>query len=560
MDRRKVFYFLNKVFSVVAERVVAAVRAQAINLIVWGVIALLIVAVVVANRSTKDAINGKLTSSDPAVRQAEVLSLASSRDLADALTDTEDPNSPATSPANVRSNAIREQAATELNTLISTGRLTAGVSMDNLFLLSKDSDSAVKTIATTGLSIVAGQSDENLRVLVSRLSDGDPDVRTAAANALGQIGGSRAAQLTAPLLSNAAAAADSQTALGKIGKPAIVYLGPMLAGATPELRGNIVTTLGTIGDLSGVPTILSQVDAQPPSPSVHRLAIIALANVILKSVPERADSAVTGVPAAAPPPALTPPQQQLANSTIPIFSSTLMNTGEDSFARARSALALGRLGGPVAITTLVASLGDFDSRVARAALTGIQQVGQVAVPALDAAANSPNLVVRVAAAWALGGIGDSTALAAMHHSLTDSSPEVRQAGAAALGDSANPAAGLLLVPMLSDTNGLVASAASNSLHLLGAPAIPLLVGALNSPNQAAAFYASSALRQIGNDAEPAIAAVLTSAPESEEVWAAVTLGQIHDPRARAALATLSASGSARARWAANQALQQLGEA
>jgi HEAT repeat protein len=559
-DRREVFNFVNKVFSDAVDRAVAMLRAQAVNIIVWGAIALLIVAFVVANRSTKATIFARLTSPDASIQLDEVRSLANSRDLAEALTDTEDPNSPATSAANVRSNAIREQAATQLNSLISAGKVSPQVAMDNLLLLGKDSDYTVKTIAWTGLSIVAGKSAENLKALVGKLSDGDPDVRTAAAKALGQVGGSQTAALVAPLLTNAAATDAAQAALTNIGQPSVSYVCPMLAGASPDLRAEIVNTLGSIGDLSGIPALLAQVNAPPPSPTVHRLAIIALADTILKSVPEKVSRPVPGAAAATPPKPLTADQVKLAESTTSTFVTTLSNPSEDSFARARSALALGRLGGPAAIASLVDSLNDFDSRVARASLTGIQQVGPSAVPALETAARNESLKERIAATWALGGIGDSTALAAIRQSLSDPAPDVRLAAAASLGTSANPDAAPLLIPMLGDTNGLVASAASNSLHLLGGPAIPLLVSTLDSSNQGAAFYASSALRQIGDQAVPAIERAVGSSSDSQKIWCAVTLGQIHDNAARPALTALAASTSPRVRWAANEALLELGQA
>jgi HEAT repeat protein len=560
---RKVFVLVNKIFSALAPRLVAAVKAQSINIIFWSLVVLVTVAVVVANRSTKAATYAKLTSTDATVRQAEILRLADSVGLADALTDTEDPNSPATSPANVRSNAIREAAATELNNLISAGKISPpSVAMDNLFLLSKDADATVKSTADAGLAIVGSQSDANLVALVSRLADGDPDVRTAAATALGKIGGARAAELVAPLLKDSASSDAAGTALINIGTPSVKDLTPMLVGASPDLRVLIVNALGGIGDLSCVEPLLTQVNAQPPSPSVHRLAIVALSNVILKSVPEKIVGPVNGVAAVAAVPTapLTPLQQQETAETLPVLTAALSSTAEDSFARARAALAVGRIGGPLATSTLVATLGDFDSRVAESAVTGLQEVGPQAVPDLSAATKSGNLVVRVAAASALGGIGDGTALAAIKHSLSDPAVEVRQAGATGLGISANPASTALLIPLLSDPSGEVASAASNSLHLLGTPAIPGLVATLGSSNQAAAFYASQALRQIGNSAEPAVTAVLTGTSESMQVWAAVTLGQIHDARALPALTALSQTGSSRARWAASQALFQLGQA
>ncbi len=550
-----------KFFTDLPAKILQYLEANRITILVWLLIVIVILAGVSANRANKAQTLAKLTSADASVREDEVLQLANSRALADALTDTEDPNAAATDPQNVKSVTIREAAATTLNSLITQKKVATDVALDNLYMLRKDADSGVKTTSTAGLAKVGQESDANLKMIVNHLSDGDPDVRSASSDALSKIGGARAAELVAPLVPNAAASDSAIAALTGIGKPSIPFLTPMLADKDVTLRSKIISTLAAIGDASAIPSLEQQVNAQPPIPTVHREAIIAISQIVLKVVPAPGASPATAASAAATPP-VGPSASDIAlcKLTTPIFIKTLADTSEDSFARSRSALALGRLGGPEATASLVAALGDFDSRVASAALTGVQQVGGLAVPSLAAATSSPNVAVRIEAASALGGIGNATALSAISRSLGDKSADVRMAAATALGTSGNKSAVPLLIASLSDSSGLVAGAASNSLHLLGAQAVPALIQTLASANQTAAFYASQSLQHIGPSTVPAlIAAASSSAPDLEKTWVAVTLGTIRDNHAKDALTTLALTAfSPRTRWAASQALQQIG--
>jgi HEAT repeat protein len=332
----------------------------------------------------------------------------------------------------------------------------------------------------------------------------------------------------------------------------------MLDGASDDLRSQVISTIGNIGDESSVPAIVGQCNLTPVVPNVHRLAILALANSILKSYPPNPQLNFTPGQPQSPPRVLAQKDTDAAKLAEPIFIQTLADVNQDNFARARSAQALGRIGGTLAAQHLVAALSDYDSRVVSSATSGLAEAGPPAVTVMKAAIGSPNIQVRTGIASALGSISDPTALSAIQPMLHDANSGVRQAAVTALGIRANPASIALLLPILSDPNGIVASSATEALHRIGAPAIPSLISLIGSPDQVKALSASNALRSIGVTAQPAVLTALSSGTDTQRAWAAFTLGQLQDYAAVPQLQEVAAGTMPHAKYAAQQALQQLG--
>lgn len=536
---------------------VEAIRSRLITVLVWAVIIVAIFVIVSINRANEAATQAKLASPEQGVRDAEVLDLALRDKLVDALSDTQDPNTDSNSPQNKLSSQIYKNAADSMNRLIDEGKIPDSAAFTNLFMLYKDGDS--KPGATLGLAKLAAKSDANRRYLVQRLGDGDPDVRSAAVDALSYSGGPNLATAATAaevvtLIKNTSAQDSVESALGKIGAPAVPYLLPYLNDPDLAFREQIITMLGSIGNSTAVPDLLQLANATPPNPPVRRLALVSLAQIVLATIP------------APPAPGSTPPAkpnlQAVAQARLaaPVLTAALNNPQDDSLARAEAALALGRIADPAAVKALVAALGDLDSRVSSFARDGIEAVGPPAVNALSQALKSSNEAVRASAAWALGGIGDSAALADIHPALTDPAYQVRIAAAQGLGASSNPQSVPMLVAMLNDSNGFVAGAASGSLVDIGNPAIPALITTLGASGQTAPFYASQALERMGSPAIPALEQAAQSGTAAQKTWSAVALGQIHDPQSKPVLQQLAASGDPSTRWAAQQALMELGGA
>lgn len=547
--------------------VVTAVKTRLMTIVVWAVIIVAIYATVQTNRINHAATVASLSSKDPAVRQAEILKWAEKDQLADVLASTEDPNSDDKSPVNVASTAIRETCTADFVAMLSTGKAPDDEAMDNLYALHKDSDAKVKTATIDGLTAIGKKSDGNVTKIVNHLADGDPDVRSAASDALGKIGGDFVIARVVDAISGKPAGAkdDALATLPKIGKPASPSVISLLDTPDATFKGKLIGILGDIADPKAIPTLEQQAAATPRDPQIRRLALLSLSNVVVAALPTKAAldkaaaDAAKAIAAGKPPaPSIvpTPADAATAIGAAPVLIEALGNTADDSRARSSCALALGRVKTAGAITALVQALGDIDTHITQAARTGLEAVGPAAVPSLAVAVKSPVEQVRAGAAYALGGIGNASALAALAPALTDPAVAVRQSVCESLGHSATPAAVPLLVARLSDANGFVAGAASVSLVVIGKPAITALVATLGSDNPTAPIYASRALRAIGAEASPLVMAAAQSGSSKQRTWCAVVLGWLHAPDAKPLLQKLAASTDPSVSFAAQQALQQ----
>jgi len=526
------------------------VNARRTTLIFW-VFAIAVVFVSISvNRAHDAAVVAKLNSTSQAVRDAEVLDLARSGNLSEVLLSTEDPGGDSTSAQNVLSAQIRAEAGDSL--VRDIPQLTPDQAFNNLYAMEKDSVTA--TSAVNGLSLLGESSDKNLQTLTQGLGDGDPDVRTAAVAALSQIGGQKVIDLTAPLV-NVDAAQDSALSilmnLGKLSVPTFDNL--LLNSSNPEaLRESAAGDLGTIGSASASPTLESVAQAPSTDRELRRVCLTSLAMIVLATLPA---PSIANTPTPSP---SDPSSIAAARAESPILIASVLNPDDDSFARSREAVALGRLGTHDAVEALVQSLGSPDLQLAAAAQVGVESVGQAAVDQLRAVLNVPDQQVRSAAAISLGVIGTPEALDAVTPALSDRSSQVRRNAAEGLGRSGNPAAIALLLPLLSDPDGTVAATVSNSLHELGQPAVSSLVSALAPTDLQAtkSFFASQALAEDGEEAVPALIRASANAPVNQKVWIAVTLGAMHNPEVVPTLQILASDKSKTVAWAANQALNQ----
>lgn len=551
----------------------AVIWSRRITILVWAVIILGLFAIVSYNRTVQAHIEAALTSPNQKVRDAEVLNLVQSGRLIDALTSTENPNQDPTSPRNVESVKIRQNAADSVNRLAASHAINDRQALDNLFLLRKDSDSGVKATATTGLAALGAASVANRDYIVSKLKDGDPDIRSAAVDALSKIGGVATAEKIDPLLKDQAAQDSAQTALQNIGDPAVPLLVAHLTDPDIAFRQRIVTMLGQIGSPQSVPDLVKV--AANDQPSVRRLALVALANTVLnnynalqkaeaneqkvaadpKSKPEDIAKAKDAIPTAEASFAAT-------RAAEPALISTVSNPEDDSEARTQGALALGRLGSAADIKALVGALGDYDTRVRLAALSGVQSAGAPAVGPLLVALAKGSEISRAAAAQALGGIGTPQAVAALQSALanTETPVAVRQSAVVGLGQSDNPSVVPALVASLNDTDGGVATAASDALLTpsLQQPAIPLLIAAFDKPTPVP-FNASQTLSRMGNLPVPALEAAVKSSDPNMQTWSAITLGMSDskDPAIVASLDPLTKSANSSVQYAATQAVNRL---
>ena len=544
----------------------SALAARRTALLVWAVLLLAVYGFTAYGRAAQTRAETALAASDPAVRDTQAAALVNSGRLTDVLAATQDPNQDAKSPRNVRSLTLRQNAAASVARLSAAHRLPAEAALSTLLLLRKDMDATVKATATAALTALGAENAANLKALVTRLSDGDPDIRAAAADALGGVGGAQTAALVDPLLRDAAAGAGAQAVMLKVGAPAVPLLVAHLSSPDAAFRQTVVGMLGSIAAPAAVPA-LDKVARADMAPTVRRVALVALAGTVISNYNTLAAARLAAL--SAPPDAKA---QAAAASALSAFNQTktaapplvnaLRDPNADSQARTQAALALGRIASPEAAAALVSVLGDFDARVRQSALQGAQSVGAAAVPPLTSALQSGTPETRAAAAQALGGIATPAVVATLRLLLDSPSTPVavRRGAIIGLGGSGSHAVLPLLVSALGDPDGAVQSAASDALlpPALAAPAVPLLVASFGKQTPVP-FNASQTLARLGALPLPALKAALSSSSPVVQTWAAVTLGQsgVQDAGAAAQLSALSKSGNAGLRYAAAQALTQI---
>lgn len=213
----------------------------------------------------------------------------------------------------------------------------------------------------------------------------------------------------------------------------------------------------------------------------------------------------------------------------------LSHTSDDGEVRARSARALSVIGGTKAVNALVGALADLDLKVQSSVITGLQRIGGPAVKPIAAAIASGSLEVRRSGASALERINSPEAANVLLALSKNSDPEVRASAARGLEfQTANPKVDVL-VSMLSDNDGIVGDAASESLAGMGGRVVPSLIAVTESgAGDVAKFRAASVLGKIGDPAVPALISTLGKGGAGTR-WAAYALGRTGDPRAKPAL-------------------------
>ncbi len=169
----------------------AFVKARLRATVIVAVVILAVYGLVSYNRAGQRRLENALASPQQNVRDAAVQGLVQNGRLVDVLINTQNPDQDKDSLQNQRSLEIRKNAADSVNRLTTENKITVPQSLDTLFALCKDSD--VKGAAETGLAALGGQNDANLKQVVDRLSDGDPDIRGAAVDVLVKIGGAKPA-------------------------------------------------------------------------------------------------------------------------------------------------------------------------------------------------------------------------------------------------------------------------------------------------------------------------------------------------------------------------------
>jgi HEAT repeat protein len=330
------------------------------------------------------------------------------------------------------------------------------------------------------------------RNLVSLLHHPDQDCRSAAQQALSELGSTAAFSTFLPLLQrNDDPSYDAAVALGSLGDRAAVA--PLVAAITSEgeTRQEVIEALGLLGDTAVVDILLAALD--DPSRFVRLAVALALARMREPAAAEplvgvladgldddekidARDAFVAIGPAAIP--ALRDGLHHAAWTTrlqcatalhslndpagVPILAAALRNRSWS--VRRDAATALSDLHHPPALPHLLDALGDADYQVrATAALGAASLNGDAILPALTGLVDDSDWFVRRVAAEALSAHRDPAAVPALLSAVEDPQLGPRAAAADALGRLGDPVAIDPLVALTTDPVFTVRYAALEAL-------------------------------------------------------------------------------------------------
>ena len=390
-----------------------------------------------------------------------------------------------------------------------------------------DGDSNVRKTCIALLQVL-GQDDPAaaMKLLQRTLPDTDPGVlRDALARRNASVAEQIIPKVVEAMKGNGAARGPGGDVLGALTarrEQSVKELLPLLADKDDGVCSGAAAALGKVGSPTPVPQLVDAMHTR--SAQVRRVAIGAIALIAHSSC----EAALT---------------------------EAIRNKDDDNEARAQAAVGLGRIGTPTAIATLVSALSDDDLKVQVAAVDGLADAGEPAVPALARAIRDPEARTRIRAIQALGGIATPAVNAALLPALRDPVADVRAEAARALGFERNAQAVSALVAGMSDPNGMVAAACADALAKIGGPARPALARMLAGPS-GTAFLAAIALAKQGSEAVEDVLKTASTNPAAGK-WAVESLARNRSQNAIEALKQLMTVQDPKTRAVAEAALRRL---
>jgi HEAT repeat protein/beta-lactamase regulating signal transducer with metallopeptidase domain len=278
----------------------------------------------------------------------------------------------------------------------------------------------------------AAADPKTVDALVAALKDGDPGVRTAAAESLGRIGDPRAVE----------------------------PLGNLVSDQNLEVRRAAVEALGELEDPRAIPALTRA--AKDSNPAVRREAAEALLSLdapnatepllalLSDSDPKVRVMAMEGLSRQGDRRALGPLSKLVKDPNVEV--------------RALAVRALARFHDPSAQEALVTALKDGSPEVRAAAAEALGALELKSAPqGLIDAARDGNPDVRQTVAQALGQIHDGKAVAQLRSLLDDPNAEVREAAVDALSEIRDASALQALISAMQSKDATVRKAAAQAL-------------------------------------------------------------------------------------------------
>ena len=424
-------------------------------------------------------------------------------------------------------NPGRRNAAVEA--LVRIGRRM----VDPLLAASSSPDVDVRKLVVDALAGIG--SERGAPRLAELLSDEDPNVRGAAADALSAIGGALALRaLTETALREREEPMVRFAALRGLARLEAPVTASELASALadPLLRPVAFAALGRTADAEGLEVLLKGVESA--SRAAREAAIEALLRVVSRSDPADADALCGRIRGAA----------RAAQATL---DDACMRIAEADLG---TQLLLAQFLGIAATADVVLPLlraARADEALAEVALGALESLGDVAEDRLDSQWDSLDCELRTQACEVLGRTRGQRGAARLMTALDESDPVLRAAAAAALARRGEPAAVVPLVRRLHlATDDLEPEAEEERSALIDA-----LVRIATSPRGTVEARAGS------NVAIDLLAASFETAAEPVRLATARVLGEVGGRHHASLMALLMQDPSAVVRRAAVAALARM---
>ncbi|HKP85424.1 MAG TPA: HEAT repeat domain-containing protein [Blastocatellia bacterium] len=360
-------------------------------------------------------------------------------------------------------------------------------------------DWRVRARAAQVLAHVAGDSavEPAIVPLARAITDKDPVVRYYAAEALIGIG----AKATLPLIEVLRSERESDRArvtrvLWRIGPPAVEPLIALVQdkSATPETRSAAAQTLGMIGDVRAIKSLMLLL--RDDRYFVRQQAAFALGQMGDGAIDQLLDAANSSSPATK-----ESAIEALGNFKSPRAVDKLIDALSDSNATVRSAAvkALGETSSERALTPLLSMLKDESSALRSQAAAALARLGQVALTGLIGSLRDNRPYVRQLAAEALGDIGSKEAVAPLVELIAADQSGARAEAIEALGKIGDPAAiGPILSAMRSGSVAVRKKGVGALARFRDSRAVDALTAALSDKNEEVRQSAAAGLGDIGD--------------------------------------------------------------
>jgi HEAT repeat protein len=230
--------------------------------------------------------------------------------------------------------------------------------------------------------------------------------------------------------------------------------------------------------------------------------------------------------------------------------------------REDAANALGLIGDARGLEPIMATMTITEKNYRETAIVALRRIvhksGPVTYPAMARYLQSPQVLVRRAAAAGLVGADSALLNGALAAALRDADEQVRASAASAMGWPGNLGGVPTLVAALSDSQWRVVSASVGALSAIGPGVIPELLGAIaGSGNTTVNYQIAEGVVGMGTLAVPQLISALSSPNSEVQKWSAVALGEIRDRRAVQPLEKLEKTATGDLKWVVQEQLRVL---